>query len=820
MADLAPEPAASDASDAGTRDSNEIARSPSSAVNTEGESQLLEEKDPAAVVEADTSLSDHPAETEGVTEPHAYDHGHHERSHSSASSSQPSATFTGDEDYFDEDGRHAARSTSSRSSISSLPGSVVVYPSGKHHSHGTITPSNFRGHYMQHYSEGNSDHHPPVNSNGSKRSNYPSRLSKIAPGVRDRDSPFRHPSSVRAMQMGDEEEYNGYGYGYDHDDLTPSRSRKHRAGGSRHSCQSVSGMSMHSLVSTPPSAKRNYKSPQAKEEPVQKEYPLVLLHCTLLPPSLSLPQGLGTPSAQLLQEVLPEKYWARWKLLEDKIVNSGVLRYRGLLISHPQEMYDLLEERLLESLELVRPRLGYGHFLGREDVDCADDADGTSGAKEDCGDSSDGCEGEECADCGARVLRHLEGEKRKWEIKVYAANGLMRAGAWAAAWREMEKVDVEVGLALPVEIKRELERRITEEDKMKLEEARRLSEEEKRRREIYGEPPPPTQDAIDGLEDDDMVPPFQSDFDRSSPPPSFEQPEPPPTAPSASTFEHGRVNGHTKSSEIDLQTLCANYIRVLASDRRNVALAFLSVLVLYLSISMARQESALVHPTTSPRHFVQPNVSTPIAMEHSPPSIVISPPAASIEPEFQLNSAVDDRVIHPTSACRSLNFETPSVDETQLQQTHASQPTPNCSAHRCQSEPRSIESSVQPQLQPPVASEPTIADQPNDPSPSQHHDAICSLVQTVPPHPTQPTKNRDPTSSDQIIEPAQESLAAECQPSAPASTSTGVENPSVETVKPSPQAMMQDRAEELKWQQTQSADPAPLPECVRMPAEA
>ncbi|EQL28980.1 hypothetical protein BDFG_08336 [Blastomyces dermatitidis ATCC 26199] len=804
MADLAPEPAASDASDAGARDSNELARSPSSALN-EGESQLLEEKDPAAAVQADTCISG--------TEPNLYDHHHHERPHSSSSSSEPSATFTSDEDYFDEEGRHAARSTSSRSSISSLPGSVVVYPSGKHDSHGTITPSNFRGHYMQHYLEGNSDDPSPVNSTGSKKSKYPSRLSKVAPGVRDRDSPFRHPSSVRAMQMGDEEEYNGYGYGYDNDDLTPSRSRRHRGGGRGHSCQSVSGMSMHSLVSTPPSAKRNYKSPRAKEEPVQKEYPLVLLHCTLLPPSLSLPQGMGTPSAQLLQEVLPEKYWARWKLLEDKIVNSGVLRYRGLLISHPQEMYDLLEERLLESLELVRPRLGYGHFLGREDADNADDADWTSGAKEDCGDSSDGCEGEKCADCGARVLRHLEGEKRKWEIKVYAANGLMRAGAWAAAWREMEKVDVEVGLALPVEIKRELERRITEEDQMKLEEARRLSEEEKRRREIYGESPPPTQEAIDGLEDDDIVPPFQSDFDRSSPPPSFEQLEP-------RTFEHGRANGHTKPSEIDLQTLCANYIRVLASDRRNVALAFLSVLVLYLSISMARQESTVVHPTTSPRHFVQPDISTPIAMEHSPPSIVISPTIASIEPEFPLNSVADDRVIHPTPACGSPNFGIPSVDSMQLQQTHASQPTPNRAAHRCQSEAQSIESSVQPQLQPPVVSEPTVAAQPNEPSPSQHDNIVCSSVQTMPPQPIQPTKDRDSISSDQIIEPAQESLAVGCQPSTPASSSTSFENPSAETIKPSPQAMMQERAEELERQQTQSADPAPLPECVRMPAEA
>ncbi|PGH35403.1 hypothetical protein GX50_01741 [[Emmonsia] crescens] len=768
MADLAPETAVSDAADVETRDSNEIDRPPSPAaeLNDEGESQLFEEQATASILEPDTPLpegglfsakteTEQHAEMDGVTEPHTYDHDSHERPHSSSSSSHPSTTFTGDDDYFDQEGRHAARSTSSRSSISSIPGSVVVYPSAKHDSNGTITQSSFRGHYMQHYSEGNNINPTPVNSNGFKKSNYSSRLSKIAPGVRDRDSPFRHPSSVRAIQMGDEEEYDGYGYVYGNGELTPSCSRKHRGGGRGHSCQSVSGMSMSSLVSTLPSAKRNFKSSRAKEASVQKEYPLILLHCTLLSPSLSLPQGLGRPSAQLLEEVLPEKYWARWKLLEDKIVNSGVLRDRGLLISHPQEMYDLLEERLLESLELVRPRLGYGHFLGRENEDSADDGDGASGAKEDCGNASDGCEGEKCADCGARVLRHLEGEKRKWEIRVYAANGLMRAGAWAAAWREMEKVDIEVGLVLPVEIKRELERRITEEDTIKIEEERRLSEEEKRRREIYGEPAPPTQEAIDGLQDDDMVPPLHSDFDRSSPPPSFERPESPPT-----TYEHGRERGPAKSQEVDLQTLCANYIRVLANDRRNVALAFLSILVLYLSINIARQDDIFIHHATSPRHLVPPNVSTPMAMEYNPPSIVSSPAAASIEPNFPMNSALDDKVIHPTSACGGPIFETPSVDSMQLQQPHTSQPAPSHPAHIYQSEPSSIAASVQPQLQPRAVSKPTVVAGPNDPASSHHHPAIYPSVETVAQHSTRPTmlkpnvmtKHRDLASSAQIIE--------------------------------------------------------------------
>ncbi|EDN05696.1 predicted protein [Histoplasma mississippiense (nom. inval.)] len=555
MADLAPKAEISDAVDASARDFNETDLSQSCAIMNEGESHQFEANATASTPEPETASSDQQVETDGITEYHAFDHNPHERPHSS--SSHASATFTGDDDYFDQEGRHAARSTSSRSSISSLPGSVVVYPPGKHDYNGTITPSNFRGHYMQHYIESNNDQPIPVDSKDFKKNTYTSRLSKIAPGVRDRDSPFRHPSSVLAMQMGDEEDCDGYGYEYDNEKTTPSRYRKRRGNGRGHSCQSVSGMSMRSLVSTPPSARWNYKSPPTKGEPVQKEYPLVLLHCTLLPPSLTLPHGLGRPSAQLLEEILPEKYWARWKLLEDKIVNSGVLRDRGLLISHPQEMYDLLEERLLESLELVRPRLGYGHFLGREDEDSADDG----------------------------------------------------------AWREMEKVDVEVGLALPVEIKRELERRITEEGKMKIEQELRLLEEEQRRREIYGEPPPPTQEAIDGL-GDDVVPPFQSDFDRPSPPPTFEQPEPRATVLSVSTYKHGHEHEMipAKSDEIDLQTLCANYIRVLASDTRNVALAFLSSKLSHRNTHQtvlhifAKVNLTLVSPRFSPKHQLHLNL--------------------------------------------------------------------------------------------------------------------------------------------------------------------------------------------------------------------
>ncbi|PGH15926.1 hypothetical protein AJ79_02093 [Helicocarpus griseus UAMH5409] len=755
MADLAPETVVLNTPDAGTRENDKADLSPAppaAEIKEQEELPLLAEEVTDAVPESDTSPVNQSEEADVASELHTQEHDtdHEvERPQSSSSSSQRSSTFTGEDDFFDREGGmgRTTGTASSRSSISSLPGSVVVCPPEKHESYGTITPSSFRGHYMQHYSDQNDEEPTPVNSNGSKRGNYASRLSKAAPGVRDRDSPFRHPSSVRALQMGDEES-DGYGYGYEDEDLTPSR-RRHR-GGARHSCQSVSGISIRSLGSTPPSAKRHHKSPRLKEETAQKEYPLVLLHCTLLPPSLSLSQALGQPSAQVLKEVLPEKYWARWKLLEDKIINSGVLRDRGLLISHPQDLYDVLEERLLESLELVRPRSDYGHFLGKENGDSADDRDDEPASeKGDEGDGIDGCEGGKCADCGARVLDYLDGEKRKWDIRVYAANGLMGAGAWAAVWREMEKVDVEIGLTLPVGIKRELERRTVEEQAIKMEEEMRLAEEDKRRREIYGEPTQPTQEAIGGLEDDNLVQSYQLDFDRSSP--SFESPDsPPPVAPSVSPYEqehqheheqqhphqhdheHEPMNAKSNTKEVDLQTLCANYIRVLASDKRNVALAFLSILVLYLSICMPRREHI---PTYHAPQLVLPSVSTPMVMaenNHNPPPVAIPPIIRSAEPQLPTGcAAAESRVVHAVSGCQAPPIlETPSVAPIPPQQECMSQPAPSHSAPMIQCAGPSVETVTHIHRPQPTISKPSAVSATSNSAPICGQDSAAPYAET------------------------------------------------------------------------------------------
>ncbi|KAM5444961.1 hypothetical protein MferCBS31731_000417 [Microsporum ferrugineum] len=354
---------------------------------------------------------------------------------------------------------------SARTSISSLPGSVVVYPNGKPKGNAQFQRGDFR------QSIDTLDRNPtdsPFCGNRvrSKKVAKNGRYSCV-PQVRDMDSPFRHPSSVRALQMGDEDYYDNGGID-DGNFFSSPVPRNGRMGGHSHRSSRMSDISFRSSPMSPDQRSYHTSPPQAIQP--SKEYALVLLHCTLLPPSfpLSLPPGSPLPSKELLREILPDAYWTRWKLLEEKIGTTGILRDRGILISHPQEAYDLLEERLLETLSLTRPRLAYGHFIGGDDTD-EDEDEQTTDDDDENNDEKGGCVKKKCQDCGQRVVNNRDGLEKKWEVRVYAANGLMGQGAWAAAWKEMEKVDVEVGLCLPAKLKNELEQRLVQEQALRRE---------------------------------------------------------------------------------------------------------------------------------------------------------------------------------------------------------------------------------------------------------------------------------------------------------------------------------------------------------------
>ncbi|EZF77379.1 hypothetical protein H105_01391 [Trichophyton soudanense CBS 452.61] len=440
--------------------------------------QTLGEED-ISMDDIDTGSGPHENGTGGPTQ------ANEEYRYSSSSTSQPGSRsssgnteyregeiddFPYDDEFEDEDksfvsdlrgGGKGIRSA--RTSISSLPGSVVVFPNNKSGGNGHLS----RGDYRQDININTADRNPIFESplsGGRVRSKK--KIAKdgrysYAPQVRDLDSPFRHPSSVRAMQMGDEDYYDD-GCMDDGNYFSSPPSRNSRMGGRQHGSPRMSDVSFRSRPMSPSDQRSYHTSPPQPIQP-SKEYALVLLHCTLLPPCfpLSLPPGLPPPSKELLKEILPDAYWTRWKLLEEKIGSTGLLRDRGILISHPQEAYDLLEERLLETLGLTRPRLAYGHFIGGED-DTDEDEHVTEDEDED-NDTETGCVKHKCQDCGQKVIKNRDGIEKKWEVRVYAANGLMGQGAWSAAWKEMEKVDVEVGLCLPTKLRNELELRLTQE---------------------------------------------------------------------------------------------------------------------------------------------------------------------------------------------------------------------------------------------------------------------------------------------------------------------------------------------------------------------
>ncbi|KAI4129231.1 MAG: hypothetical protein LQ338_002343 [Usnochroma carphineum] len=375
------------------------------------------------------------------------------------------------------------------------------------------------------------------------------------------EMPFRNPSSVRAMQL----------------ETTPppyipssSLHRRNPSPTSSHRGTPRSTRSSHRGSRISPS-----KMSPTKRTNVKKEYPLVLLHVTLLP----IPQLYST---EIMEQVLPSYILENWKILRKKATDT-VLE-RGILIPHPKEDYDLMEERLLESLDLKTPRiLKCGHFH----LDPDEEADAAGSDSEDFDDEDN--DADICADCGRRVRDGRYGSGTgipRWDIKVYAANGLMRAGAWGAAWREMERVDVEITPWMDEDMKRELAFRGEEEGKH----AALLQEEavgrggpapmmdKERMREIYG----------------DDIPAFgaEEEEQRSSPQP---------TKPIC-----------RQQNEIPLQDLLKNFLLTAARDRKNIAIILLSIFVFYLSLTSRPAPPATPATSHHPPFYQSSSNSVPV----------------------------------------------------------------------------------------------------------------------------------------------------------------------------------------------------------------
>ncbi|KAI1494255.1 hypothetical protein F5X96DRAFT_617980 [Biscogniauxia mediterranea] len=403
--------------------------------------------------------------------------------------------------------------------------------------------------------------------------------------------PFRTPSDVRAMQMSSP---------------TPSVLGSPRA--------AKKGFPTVSRLGTP-SGSAQY-SPKRKSTPPRfksrLEAPLVLLHVTLLPLRWvwgdivnNLDPAEMSNQAKALRDA--------WQMLQDRVGDTVI--ERGILLGHPQNDYEVLEERLLEALELPLRRrariLECGHYLGpANESTISDDDDSEDDYEEDRRHA--GNKRHWCKTCKHDIRYESLGANKIFRVKVYASNGLMKAGAWAACWKEMERVDVELepivdgavqdeivrlaaqqdhhleqeeddSFAEDVAEEREQQRQDKKRDSFhsdtgtaprdsgheRSESAERRRRDAERLREIYGHTPPPAED---------------------HPQDSFAHQEsqsyntgPSPRSPSEGAYER-RDSRRQPPQSASMPELLIQSARVLVQDRKNLVIFTLGVLVLMLAL--------------------------------------------------------------------------------------------------------------------------------------------------------------------------------------------------------------------------------------------
>ncbi|KAL1864688.1 hypothetical protein Daus18300_007490 [Diaporthe australafricana] len=339
-----------------------------------------------------------------------------------------------------------------------------------------------------------------VSMSGASEVSDHSRLSRydkedFVPTSRVNRPAFRSPSSVRAMQMSSP---------------TPSiYSSPTRVAKRQHGLPTISRLGSPSVSAQYPHKGRSTPSRLKRPEPA----PLILLHVTLLPlrwaygEVVNYFEGKKIPPVSFSSEGIKNLRVA-WRQLQDRLGDTEM--ERGILLPHPQNDYEVLEERLLEALELPLRRrariLECGHYLGPSSEmtassDIEDDSEGTS----DVEDSEASGRKEKrhwCKTCRGDIKYEELGSERVFRIKVYASNGLMSPGAWDACWKEMERVDIEVepitgspiqqelaklGATFDQEHQQRLDQQTEDQQRLQFEEEQRLQMEEERRQQLEEE---------------------------------------------------------------------------------------------------------------------------------------------------------------------------------------------------------------------------------------------------------------------------------------------------------------------------------------------
>ncbi|KAF1819900.1 uncharacterized protein K489DRAFT_383454 [Dissoconium aciculare CBS 342.82] len=372
---------------------------------------------------------------------------------------------------------------------------------------------------------------------------------------------FRRPSSVRRMQMTSPTPF----------ERSPRRSVLHQT-------RSRPGTPR----SAPPSSIKGSPKPRRlpEEDDESRDYPLVLLHVTLLPADIRW-------SPEVLRRLLPQNILDNLELLRCKI--SETVAQRGILIQHPKGEYELLEERLLQSLELSKERVTKcGHFRARDSVSSA--VSSVSSVKD--SDSAIGSDIETCSTCHQHMKPAQSGAagEKVWAVKIFAANGLLGPSAWAAAWSDMERVDVEIFPWIDADLRKQLDAAQTEADA-----AQDLlnEQEESRIRAILEEQARTAGEGRGPTSSDFALDPPAADPDRHlSPSPAHASSSDPNNTTPRRKPRLSLPEIYRRPADIPLSILLRNYLFLLAQDRKNVIIFVLGVLVLYLGLLSGGSSSA------------------------------------------------------------------------------------------------------------------------------------------------------------------------------------------------------------------------------------
>ncbi|KAH8883041.1 hypothetical protein GQ53DRAFT_753165 [Thozetella sp. PMI_491] len=307
-------------------------------------------------------------------------------------------------------------------------------------------------------------------------SQYEKDEAEFIPTTRDAPRmPFRTPSSVRALQMSSPTPSVFAG-------STPRSHHKKRSNGGSSNFPTISRLGSPTV-----SAQYSPKGRTPTRFKPRQEAPLVLLHVTLLPlrwmwadviDNLDAVTGkdsqkdAGPAAGKFEPSDDLRTLRDAWRQLQDR-VGDTVLE-RGILLPHPQNDYEILEERLLEALDLPLRRrariLECGHYLGPANLTADDDFSQDESEDEYRPASSFSSARREkrhwCGTCKHEIKYEDLGPGKIFRVKVYASNGLMKAGAWEACWKEMERVDIEVEPIVEPAVQGELEKLAALEDQL------------------------------------------------------------------------------------------------------------------------------------------------------------------------------------------------------------------------------------------------------------------------------------------------------------------------------------------------------------------